>query len=272
MDMTDNFELIRLLNSGAKPTVSCFPHHLQDIPTDMTVKMFVVGNSGAGKSTFVKSFTTEDHGGLFHLKHQLTKVKDVDKKPAGIIPYDINSKALGRLSIYDFAGHKEIYAGNDTLLHNTMTNSPSIVALVIDMRDDEGKIEETLQYWFQFINNHSSGGGAKPHLLVIGSHADELPSSEGKKRRRALESVVNNHELDGVTVAGEIMIDCRYAVLSSMTKLQSMVSSICQSLRTSKEIAAAHHSLLVFMLHRFRNKLAIKFGDVGSETASKAKQ
>ena len=118
------------------------------------------------------------------------KVKDVDKQTAGIIPGDICSKALGRLSIYDFAGHKEYYAGHDALLHNTMTNSPSIVALVVDMRDDEGKIEETLRYWFQFIDNHCSEGGAKPHLVVIGSHADSIPSGKAEKRKGALESVV----------------------------------------------------------------------------------
>ena len=264
--MTNDPDLIRLLlSSGAKPTTSWyFPPHLQGNPTDMAIKMFVVGNPDAGKSTFVKSFSTE--GSVFsRLKHQLTKVKDVDEKTAGIIPHDIISKALGRLSVYDFAGHKEYYAGHDALLHNEMTSSPSIVVLVVDMRDDEEKIEETLQYWFQFIDNHCSEGGTKPHLLVIGSHADEIPSSEAKKRSRVLESVVNDHKFDGVTVAGHIIIDCRYAVSSSMTKLCSMLSPMCQSTRSSEEIAAAHHSFLVFLLHRYTDDLAITFGDARTE-------
>ena len=258
--MSTNPELIRLLlSSGAKPT-SCFPSNLRDNPNDMAIKMFVLGNPGAGKSTFVKALSTEGQG-FSRIMHQFTKVRDVDEKTAGIIPHDIHSKALGRLTLYDFAGHKEYYAGHDALLHNTMTNSPSIVALVVDMRDEEGKIRETLQYWFQFINNHSSGGGAKPRLLIIGSHADVIPSSEAKQKSRALESVVNGYKLDSVTFAGQIVIDCRYAESSSMTKLRSILSQICQSLRGSERMTGDHHCFLVFLLHRFSDRLAITYSN-----------
>ena len=121
LDLTNEPELIRLLlSSGAKP-VQFFPSHLRERPTDMAIMMFVLGNSGAGKSTFVKSLSTE--GNIFsRIKHQFTKVRDVDEKTAGIIPHDIPSKALGRLTLYNFAGHKEYYAGHDALHHNTITN------------------------------------------------------------------------------------------------------------------------------------------------------
>ena len=272
LDMTDKPELIRLLlSSGAKPT-SCFPSHLRDNPTDMAIKMFVLGNPGAGKSTFVKAFSTEGQGFRFRIKYQFSKVRDVDMKTAGIIPHDIHSKALGRLSLYDFAGHKEYYAGHDALLHNTMTNSPSIVTLVVDMRDEEGKIRETLQYWFQFIDNHSSEGGAKPHLLIIGSHADEIPSSEAKQKSKVLESVVSRYNFDSITFAGQVIIDCRYAESSSMTKLRSMLSQICQALRSSEEMAAAHHSFLVFLLDRFKDNLAVTVTDAKVEMRRKLKR
>ena len=262
--MTNKPELIRLLlSSGAKPT-SCFPSHLRDNPTDMAIKMFVLGNPGAGKSTFIKALSTEGHV-FSRIKHQFTKVRDIDEKTAGIIPHDIHSKALGRLSLYDFAGHKEYYAGHDALLHNTMTNSPSIVTLVVDMRDEEGKIKDTLQYWFQFINNHSSKGGAKPHLLILGSHADKIPSSEAKQKSKVLESVASSYNFDSITFAGQIVIDCRYAESSSMTKVRSVLSQICQTLRTSEEMAAAHHSFLVFLLHRFEDQLAVTFSDAVTE-------
>ena len=265
LDESDNPELIRLLlSSGAKPTASCFPRHLQDNPTDMAINLFVLGNPGAGKSTFVKALSTEGHL-LSRIKHQFTKVRDVDEKTAGIIPHDIYSKALGRLTLYDFAGHKEYYAGHDALLQNAMTSSPSIVTLLVDMRDDEGKISETLLYWLQFINNHSSEGGAKPHLLIIGSHADVIPSSKVKQKSRALESVINSCMFDSVTFAGLIVIDCRYAESSSMSKLRSILSEICLSLRSTEEMAAAHHCFLVFLLHTFKDRLAITYSDAADE-------
>ena len=236
----------------------------------MAVKMFVLGNPDTGKSTFVKALSTEGH--IFsRIKHQFTRVRDVDEKTAGIIPHDIHSKALGRLTLYDFAGHKEYYAGHDALLHNTMTNSPSIVTLVVDMRDEEGKIRETLQYWFQFINNHSSGGGAKPHLLIIGSHADVIPSSEVRQKSRVSESVINSYKFESVTFAGQIVIDCRYAESPSMTKLRSILSQICQSLRGSGRMAGDHHCFLVFLLHRFRDRLAITYSDAADELRKRVK-
>ena len=48
-----------LLKFGATPNESsvrkCFPEHFQNQPADMAIKMFVLGNPGAGKSTLVKS-------------------------------------------------------------------------------------------------------------------------------------------------------------------------------------------------------------------------
>ena len=168
LDLAKEPEHIRLLlKFGASPNESsmrkCFPKHFQNQPADMAIKMFILGNPGGGKSTLVKSLQTE--GAIFsRIKHRFTKVADVDERTAGIIPYDIERKALGRVILIDFAGHREFYAGHDALLQNSMTASPSIIALVIDMRGDEGVIREALQYWFEFINNHTTGGRSESHL------------------------------------------------------------------------------------------------------------
>ena len=128
LDLAREPEHIRiLLKFGATPnesnTYKCFPEHFENQPDDMAVKMFILGNPGAGKSTLVKSLQTE--GAMFsRIKHRFTKVTDVDERTAGIIPYDIESKALGRVTLYDFAGHREFYAGHDALLRNSMTASP----------------------------------------------------------------------------------------------------------------------------------------------------
>ena len=50
-----------------------------------------------------------------------------------------------------------------------------------------------------------------------------------------------------------------------MTKLRSILSQICQSLRSSEEMAAAHHCFLVFLLHRFSDRLAIAYSDAADE-------
>ena len=245
-----------------------FPQQLQEEPADMSIKMFILGNPGAGKSTLVKSLKTEGDGMLVRIKHRLSKVTDVDERTAGIIPYDIQSKALGRVSLYDFAGHREFYAGHDALLQNSMTASPSIVALVIDMRGEEGQIRETLQYWFEFINNHSTKGRSESHLVVIGSHTDGLSSSEMKQKSRFLQLITKHHTLDNISIAGQIMLDCRYAESSSMSQLRSILSHSCQSLRSSETMAIAHRSFLVFLFDKFGDKPAIKLNIAEKEMMS----
>ena len=251
-----------LLKFGATPNDSLvneyFPRQLQEEPADMSIKMFILGNPGAGKSTLVKSIKTEGDGMLVRIKHRLSKVTDVDERTAGIIPYDIQSKALGRVSLYDFAGHREFYAGHDALLQNSMTASPSIVALVIDMRGEEGRIRETLQYWFEFINNHSTKGRSESHLVVIGSHTDGLSSSEVKQKSRFLQLITKHHTLDNISIAGQVMLDCRYAESSSMSQLRSILSHSCQTLRSSETMAITHRSFLMFLFDKFRDQPAVK--------------
>ena len=272
LDMTNNPELIRILLSfGAKPKTSCFPTHLRNNPTDMSINMFVLGNIGAGKSTLVKAISTEGQG-FSRLMHRISKVKDVDQKTAGIIPYELQSKALGRVSLYDFAGHKEYYAGHDALLANTMTNSSSVIALLVDMRDEEEKIRETVQYWFQFINNHSHASSSKTHLVIISSHADELPSGELKMRARLLQSVVSNLKLENLTLAGQFTIDCRYAESSSMTQLRSLLAESCNALRSSEEIEASQHCYMIFLLHNFDDKLAVTLDKAATELTVKCNE
>ena len=263
LDMTWQPEHIRLLlKFGATPSKSLmnkyFPQQLQEEPADMFIKMFILGNPGAGKSTLVKSLKTEGDGMLARLMHRLSKVTDIDERTAGIIPYDIVSKILGRVTLYDFAGHREFYAGHDALLRNSMTASPSIVVLVIDMRGEKGLIRDTLQYWFEFINNHSTEGRSESHLVIVGSHIDTLSSSVMKLKLRFLRSITRHHNLDNISIAGEVMLDCRYAESSSLSQLRSVLSHSCQALRNIETMAITHRSFLMFLFDKFRDQPAVK--------------
>ena len=275
LDIARWTEHIRLLlKFGATPNESsmrrCFPEHFENQPADMAVKMFVLGNPGAGKSTLVKSLQTE--GAMFsRIKHWFTKVTDVDERTAGIIPYDIESKALGRVTLYDFAGHREFYAGHDALLRNSMTASPSIVVLVIDMRGEDGLIRETLQYWFEFINNHSTEGRFESHLVILGSHTDCLNFGEKNLKAQFLRRITSHHTLDNISIVGQVMLDCRYAESSSISQLRSILMQSCKALRSSETIAIAHRCFLVFLFDKYRDQPAVRFSVAATEMVSSLK-
>ena len=98
LDMVNSPKSIRiLLMHGATPSFKLYeqyyPSYLRKGPANVSIKVFVLGYPGAGKSTLVKSLKTEEEG-LSRLKNRFSKVKNVDEKTAGIIPHDINSKLL----------------------------------------------------------------------------------------------------------------------------------------------------------------------------------
>ena len=266
IDLAQSTDVIRLLlRKGAVPTYGnmdkcfkCFPEQLQKEPSDMAIKIFAVGNPDAGKSTLVKSIEKEAEGFGSRLLGQLTKVKGVDKKTAGIIPHEIINKSLGRVILYDFAGHREYYAGHDALLRNSLGTSTSVVMVVIDVRDEEGKVRATVEYWLEFLAQQNYDGNSKPHLLLIGSHVDKISSSDASSRFKLMQSSLNDRKLDNFVCAEPVLLDCRYAGRSTMINLRKSLSQICQESRATQEkLNFANHSFLVFLLDKFRNDSAI---------------
>ena len=268
IDLARSTDVIRLLlKKGAIPTYGnmdkFFPEPLPNEPSDMAIKVFAVGNTGAGKSTLVKSIEYEAEGFGSRVASWLMKVKGVDEKTAGIIPHEIINKSLGRVILYDFAGHREYYAGHDVLLRNSVGTSPSVVIVVVDIRGEERKVRATVEYWLEFLAQQNYDGNSKPHLLLIGSHVDKVYSSDASSRLKLMQSTLNDHKLDNFVCAEPVLLDCRYAGSSTMTKFRESLSQICQESRATQEkLNFANHSFLVFLLDKFRNDPAITVSSV----------
>ena len=126
------------------------------------------------------------------------------------------------------------------------------------MRGEDGLIRETLQYWFEFINNNSTEGRSESHLVIIGSHVDTLSSSKMKLKLRFLHLTTKHHNLDSISITGVVMLDCRYAESSSMSQLRSLLSHSCQALRNIETTAITHRCFLMFLFDKFRSEPAVK--------------
>ena len=261
-DIIQSSDGIRLLLTlGATPNYSLdeqhFPSYLRQDTADMSIKMFVLGNTGSGKSTLSKSLKSE-RTGFSRFKSRFIKVKNVENQTAGIIPYDIIRKAMGSITVFDFAGDKMFYAGHDALLSNAMANSPSVILLTVDLSDEDEKVKETLLYWLEFIGIRCSEKGPRPHLILVGSHADQ--SKDVQAKSQLMKTLATSSRFDGVAFAGQVTLDCRFAESPSMTELCSLLSQSCHTLRSSQEMPVENHCFFRFLLEKFKDTPALTLG------------
>ena len=202
----------------------------KDHPAQSTIKSFVLGNPGTGKSSLTMSLQTLSKG-LSTLVNRFVQMTGIDVKTAGIIPHDIHNKKFGHVTLFDFAGQKEFYAGHDALLRNAMEGSQSaIFFIVVDLRDEDGNFKSTLLYWIGFIENQYASDDLKPHILVVGSHADRVNAEDLRGKRALMKSLEDDGSFEKFQRAGDIFftLDCRFAESSSLTKLRSRFSDVCK--------------------------------------------
>lgn len=268
---TDGISL--LLSLGATPNFDLeeqhFPSYLRLDSGDMSIKMFVLGNTGSGKSTLSKSLKS-DRKGFSRFKSRFIKVRNVDNQTAGIIPYDVIRKAMGSITVFDFAGDKMFYAGHDALLSNSMANSPSVILLTVDLSDRDEKFREILVYWLEFISNRCSERGPRPHLILVGSHVDQSKDVEAKSQ--LMKSLATSSRFNGFMFAGQVTLDCRFAESSSMTELCSLLSQSCHTLRSSQEMPFENHCFLGFLLEKFSDTPALTLGTAELKLAEASKE
>ena len=235
----------------------------------MSVKMFVLGKSGTGKSTLSRSLQSKRKKGFSRFMGRYIKTRNVDQQTAGIMPYEVIQKTLGSVTIFDFAGDKVFYAGHDAVLCNSLANSPSIVLVMVDLRDEKNEFQETLIYWLEFVKNRCTERGPRPNLFLIGSHADQVKDAQEKSQ--LMKSLVNSSKIDGFTYAGQIILDCRFAESSRMSELYTMLAQSCHTLRSSQALDFDSHCFLLFVLDKFKDRPAVTVGDAMAKVIEASK-
>ena len=136
-------------------------------------RIFVLGNPGAGKSSFIATLKRE---GFFESLRRVSE-SSVPPHTAGIVPSIHTSKHYGRVLFYDFAGDAEYYSSHAAILENLACTSKgdNIFIIVVDLREDSHKISCLLNYWVSFIQCQIFKE-RKPQLVILGSHLDLVKS------------------------------------------------------------------------------------------------
>ena len=236
-------------------------------PVETYIKIFVLGNSGTGKSTLIKAVTTEASQLLkFALssRAKLVNPSEVPPLTAGIVPIPFISKHFGHAVLYDFAGQHEYYSSHAAVLENLILPSPPLFLVLIDISKPLKEIKDKLLYWWQFINNHSQQAKSPPHAILVGSHKD-IAKANGENPQKIIEQALAY--LDNVEVTfhfkGTFLLDCRQLVSHGLTSLLTQLNITCNTLRESADISLYCHILKEHLTSgHFDQWIACKVSDI----------
>ena len=277
LNLTDDPSTIReLLRHGANPDnvyaeySSYLPEDVPKQPPESAVNIFTVGDHGTGKSTLVKALKKEG-GRLYRVAGRLKKVTGVDENTAGIIPLTMESRFFGHVTLYDFAGHKEFYASHAAMIRQSMAGfSTAIFLLLADLRNDDGEFRQSILSWLSFIDNECPLG-PKPHIIIVGSHADEIASKDVISKSITVDSLKDTDAFVNVEFKGYIAINCRYSESASLSQLRQMLAESCKATRLKSKPSFNTHCFSIYLLDEFRDLEAVKLEDILIKVSGKRK-
>ena len=264
--MTTNPDIIKNLIKHGAQTSMMYESHMSVLginkPINPLVKVFVVGNPSVGKSTLIAALKME----LNFINSLFTsgKVPDVEEKTAGIEPHEFNSEHFGRVTLYDFAGHREFYSGHAALLQVAVQSTPPIFLLVVNLCDEDSIILQDILYWISFLENQCALVSCKPHIIIVGSHADTL-----KSRKVNLKNKIDTLSKKILSVADYfinlkfidfIAMNCQLHKSAAINDLRQILVKSCEQLRIQEPITFNAHCFLVYLIDAFTQEPAVTIG------------
>ncbi len=236
-------------------------------PPDNPIPIFFVGEGGAGKSTVLKSLQSQEKRG------KPKTVTDVDEKTVGIIPYTL--QLSGReFKCYDLAGQKEFHASHCPVLKNAIQSSPPIVVCCTDLRENDESISKSIKYWMSLVQNQCSDLEGKPHVIVIGSHLDELKAkSDALEKKKIFRPIFE--QFKKFKFVDFIAMDCRLTNTEEIKQLTTFVSMGGDQFRSSDEtvqISASAQSFYIYLLDRFKDTVTVQVKDIHQQIDCETRQ
>ena len=266
LQMTSNSDIIKdLIRYGAQTSIMYKSHRSAlgtNEPIKPPVKMFIVGNPSVGKSTLTAALKKT----LNFVARLFTsgKVSGVEKKTVGIIPHEIESDIFGRVTVYDFAGHREFYSGHAAILKAAIQSTPPVFLLVVNLLDVDNEIIQNILYWISFLENQCTLVSCKPHLIIVGSHADTLKSKgvSPQEKVNTLVSLLGPNYFINLEFIGFIPMDCQRHESTGMNDLRPLLVRSCSQLRIEEPIAFNAHCFLVYLLETFKETPAVTISTI----------
>ena len=233
----NRFELLKLFQPFIKPP-QLFPIHTCS-------KVLLTGNSAAGKTTLVEVITDRASSYFNFLK--FGNVEQVVTNTAGIVPSIVDSWEVGKMVIYDSAGHTEYHSSHSAIMETVMQQSPATFIYLIDFSSTESEITKQLHYWLNFIDCATCKSSNKSCIIIVGSHADLL-TTEQLQSNIALTLSIVQKRVRRQEFIGIVSLDCRKINSAGTRKFISLLLKSHQVITTRAPSMSFYcHLLFAFL-------------------------
>ena len=225
-------------------------------PVHTFTKLILTGDSGAGKTTITELIVR------LASSTAVECVADVQRCTAGIIPHHIQSEQLGNFVVYDFAGQQEYYSSHDAVLEQVMRRSAAMFVSVVDLNESKEKICESLHYWLSFIDNACSTAEGRSHVVIIGSHADQVTSSVEEKSSLLHEIATRRVRRQDYIEC--IAMDCRRANTDASRRLIAALTNSQKAITASQPVIHYYSHVIYAFLRTKLNVVGCALHDLVS--------
>ena len=229
-------------------------------PVHTFTKLILTGDSGAGKTTITELIVR------LASSTAVECVADVQRYTAGIVPHHIQSEQLGNFVVYDFAGQQEYYSSHDAVLEQVMRRSAAMFLCVVDLSESKEKICESLHYWLSFIDNACSTAEGRSHVVIIGSHADQVVSSV-KEKSSLLQTIIATRRVRRQEYIECIAMDCRRTNTDASRRLIATLTNSQKAITASQPVIHYYSHVVYAFLRTKLNVVGCTLHDLVSAIA-----
>ena len=229
---------------------------------DKPVKIFVLGDRGAGKSTLTKSLQ-ESRSVLSKLTFGLAATgrtirSSEDKHFTGVITTEFYSPNSKRVLFYDMAGHTNYF--NKDLVESTADIPHSIFIVLISLKDESTKVRERLVFWLNFLFHHlfcspHHESEDRPNVIILGSHRDSRPFRRHSNLERLLKVFAEVQQQNSALINSfnflmkPQSLDCRKFQTSEIRHLRAHLYRSCLKLAPTNPLPSSTSYILSSLLN-----------------------
>ena len=248
-----------------KSCLDHYKHYFERYEEHMVEKVFIVGDHDTGKSTLFRNLQ-ENAEGFQKVLCQFINVSKVGACTSGVEYCMIDSDTVGKVHLYDFAGHEEYYTCNAAFLEFFTARATGLFVILVDASKAITDIKESILRWVSFIEGSCSRPDQKrfpPYVIIVGSHCDKVSKEELKMKYQQIKDIFSESLQTFLLLAGITLLDCRKRASPGKDHLCNIICNSSETLRKGKfSLSSRLSKVYKYLLGKYGTKFSLTTKEV----------